>query len=367
MTGFNMRTSWKTIGNQQAGWTLIETLISAALAITLSVYLAHTLRDQAVNATVERYANWMGSYLNAVTGYMVQNPIAPPILVRNGTDWLKSNTCGGNFPAPEAFLSCNVPTNFNTPYGLAAPTVTFNYAAGQNPTANVTFGVVRDNGVADPTLAGTFVEKIEHQVTINQGYQHVNVFAAANTTLAELKSANLRAIVDNNIAADIHLRLDGSNEMTAPVLSRSTTWAMIARDNTGAENVAAEDPQSSINVNDIYNRSSDSWLSETHELAEEAYALAIRSPQFMSEVTHGTIIPKPSCPGSLSPQIFTDAPIFVGGPNSSDARLISGVRTPVVNQPNSWIVQMFILYEDSTGWEPVPSDMGRIKVTVRCS
>jgi len=366
MTRVINKAGWKSMNGQQSGWTLVETLISAAIAVTLAVYIGGVIRDQAINTAIERYGNWMGSYLNAVTGYMVQNPIAPPILVRNGTDWLKPNTCGGIFPEPDSFLSCNVPTNFNNPYGLPAPTVTFSYGAGQNPTANITFGVVRDSGDPDATLAGTFVEKIEQQVTVNQGYQNVNVFAAANTTQAELTSANLRAIIDNNLAADIHLGLDGSNEMTAPVLSRSTTWAMIARDNAGNENVAERDAQSSVNVNDVFNRSSDAWLSETHALAEEAYALAARSPQFMSEVPHGTNIPKPKCPGALSGQIFTDAPIFVGGPNSGDARLISGVRTPVIDNGGSWTVELYTLYEDSTGFEPVPADMGRVKVTVRC-
>jgi hypothetical protein len=369
MTGSKRQLNWKPLAAQQSGWTLVETIISATIAAALALYIGGLFREQAINATVERYANWMGSYVNGVTGYMVQNPTAPAVLNRVGTDWLKPNACGGTlFPNPDdAFLSCNVPTNFNTPYGMAAPQVQFVYGAGQNPTANITFGVVTDGGAADPDLAARFVSKIEQQVTVNQGYQHVNVFAAADNSQAELTSANLRAVVDNNIAADIHLRLDGSNEMTAPVLSRSTTWAMIARDNAGNENAAAEDPQSSMNVNDVFNRASDAWLSETHALAEEAYALAARSPQFMSEVPHNTNVPKPSCPGTLAPQIFTDAPIFVGGPNSSDARLISGVRTPVTDNGGSWTVQLFILYEGSSGFEPAPANMGRVKVTVRCS
>jgi type II secretory pathway pseudopilin PulG len=358
----------KIRSKKQGGFTLVETLISAVIAVSIGVYLAGLFKDQAIDSTVDRYGKWMGSYLNALTGYMVQNPVAPAVLVRNGTDWLKPNTCGGGFPEIDSFLSCNVPTNFTSPFGLASPTVTFSYAAGLNPTANVVFGVVQDNGGADSVLASLFVKKINQQVTINQGYQNVDVFAATDNTLAELQSANLRAVIDNNLAADIHLRLDGANSMTAPILSESTTWAMIARDNAGTENILAEDPQSSVNVNDVFNRSSDAWLSETHNLAEEAYALAVRAPQFMSEVVHNTVIQKPNCPGTLSAQIFTDAPIFVGGPNSGDARLISGVRTPVIDQGASWRVQLFTLYEDTPAtWQPVPPDMGRVKATVRCS
>lgn len=351
----------------QGGFALMEVLLATIIMASLIASVAHYLTREAEDQRLRQYASWMTAYVNAVAGYMAnQGSTAPSTLNRTGTDWLKPTSCGGTFTDEEALLSCSIPTNFNEPLGLNPPEVTFDYSTAELPVAEIDFGVVTVNGEIDPILASKMTLMLNQRISGEQGFQHVEVFHAADNTPAELQSANLRARVDNNIASTVYLRLDGSTTMAAPIVSKSENWAMIARDGDGNENAIAKDNEASININDAYVRSSDVWVSEVYELAEEAYALAARSPQFMSEVPHNTTITKPNCPGSMTPLIYTYPVIFTGGPDLSDTRLLGGVRKEVENNTGSWTVRLFALYENGGSWKPVPASMGRISVIAKC-
>ena len=352
---------------KQGGFALMEVLLATIIMASLIASVAHYLTREAEDQRLRQYASWISAYVNGVAGYMAtQGSTAPSTLNRTGTDWLKPTSCGGTFPDDEAQLSCSIPTNFNAPLGLAPPEVSFDYSTSALPVAEIDFGTVTFNGNADPILASRMSLILNQIISGEQGYQHVEVFHAADSTAAELQSANLRARIDNNIASTVYLRLDGSTSMAAPIVSESDNWALIARDNSGNENSSGKDSEASINVNDAYVRSSDVWVSEVYELAEEAYALAARSPQFMSEVTSGTTISKPNCPGSMTPLIYTYPVIFTGGPNPSNTRLLGGIRKTVQNLGSSWRVRMYANYENGGGWREVPNNMGRISVTAKC-
>jgi hypothetical protein len=141
---------------------------------------------------------------------------------------------------------------------------------------------------------------------------------------------------------------------------------MIARDGSGNENATPEDSTASLNFNDAFVRSSDVWVSEVYDLAEEAYALAARSPQFMSEVASNTVISKPNCPGSMTPLIYTYPVIFAGGTDPGNPRLLGGIRKTVQDLGGSWRVRIFANYENGGGWRQIPADMGRVSVTAKC-
>ncbi|MFB2351242.1 hypothetical protein, partial [Priestia megaterium] len=89
------------------------------------------------------------------------------------------------------------------------------------------------------------------------------------------------------------VRRDGNTIMTGPLIGEHDSWTIIGRDSAGNENKAPQDPIASVNVNDIFVRSAGPidgatgepvgmWVSETHELAEEAYRLAVRAPLFVT-------------------------------------------------------------------------------------
>ncbi|MGX1201047.1 hypothetical protein [Marinobacter sp. MBR-105] len=351
---------------RQKGYLLFEVAMAGVAAAGIIAGLAFYLKADSDSKVANLYGQWMAAYVNGVASFMAQQgTTAPAFASRTGTNWLKSTACGGPLPPDEALLSCSVPTNFNTPFGLAAPTVTFNFTG--SPRADISFGIVRDGAnQPDVTMAAMLSEEINRRLDYF-GYQHVSAFHALPDS-SDITSANLRAVVDNQIQGTVFLRLDGNSTMSAPVVSNSSTWALIARDQAGNENSAPQDPEASANVNDVYLRSSNAWLSETHTLAEEAYRLAARSPQFMTEVASNTTVPKPVCPAGLTPQIFTYPVIFVGGANTSNTRFVAGVRTPVENvNATTWRVRLFILYEQSAGWQEAPATMGRVSVTTRCS
>src|SRR5690554_3934898 len=264
---------------RQKGYLLMEALIALAVVGTITLMMTRMFNEQRENQEIQRQTQWMAQYLNGIAGYMAQQgPIEPSILTRNGTDWLKSVDCGGSFPAEDAFLSCAVPTDFNESYGLGAPEVTFDYT--MSPRASINFGIViiKPSGEPNPRLASKLSAAMREHVR-SAGYQHVEVFHSLPDN-SDIADASLRAVVDSQFAADIHLRIDGMNEMKGPILTEHDGWALIARAEDGSENQAPQNSAGSINVNDAFVRASGDdgyWASETHAIAEEALRLAAQS------------------------------------------------------------------------------------------
>ncbi|TBW57373.1 hypothetical protein EZI54_06870 [Marinobacter halodurans] len=366
-----------TSPNKEKGSFLIGAMIFVAAIGAMLVLLRKTMNETQEQAQTERQGRYMADYLNALAGFMADTGQTPPdpsaiaglsaagpnTFTASGTEWLKNNTCGGSFDPDESFLGCSLPANFANFYGLGAPIVTFDYTS--QPRATISFGIVQDNG-PDPIKAGALVRVIGKHLEA-AGYQHINVFHIANADNSDVLSANLRAEIDSQSASDIYVRRDGVGEMTGPLLTRHDNWALIARDKDGNETSAEQDPKSSVNINDGYVRSAGAWLSETHKLAEEAYARAIQSPQFMTEGPSGTTVDKPSCPGSLTPQIFATPSVFIGGTASGSNRFMSGVKRIVTDNGSSWTVRLYMQYDGSSGWREVPVQKGRVKITTKCS
>lgn len=369
-------------GRRQSGGFLFIAMVFVAV-VGSSVAIMQTMLEQRREADHrDRQGRYMADYLNAVAGFMAEQGQTAPdpdeidglsstggdSFEATGTDWLKSETCGGDFPEDEAHLGCNVPSNFNLRYGLSEPVVTFDYTT--QPQAAIEFGTVQDNG-PDPITAGGLVRVINRHLEA-AGYQHINVFHMDEADNSDLGEGELEAEINSQSASDIYVRRDGTGKMTGPLTTEHDNWAMIARDEDGDEVAEAKSAKGSVNVNDSYVRANEAWVSETHELAEEAYTMASKSPQFMSVVESPATIEKPDCPGGLSPQLFVDPIVFLGGQSSGDQRLLYGVRTVVNESSDSWEAVLETNYDDGSsggsGWERVNDpDYGRIKVTTKCS
>lgn len=380
-----------TSPRKQSGFALAELMVASIVAATLLASIALYLNDQRKERIAGEYAAWVAQYVNAVASYMSSQGLTPPgTLIQNGTDWLKSNTCGGIQPPDNYFLACSVPTNFNNGYNLGAPRVTFDWSTPVAPTATLAFGVVQSGGQPNPKMAALIASEVNKRLETD-GFNHANVFTIDPAILpadpnfqTEVTSANLRGTIDSSIQSTVFVRRDGNTVMTGSLISEHDSWSLIARDSTGAENTAPQDPIASTNVNDVFVRSAGPidavtglptgiWASETYELAEEAYRLAVRAPLFVSNIRSGDSVSKPTCPAPMQPLIYAQPAGFIGGPNLTDARLISGVRTRINDNGASWRIFMDILYEGGAGFQTIPpppapqSDMGLIQVTVKCS
>jgi len=363
--------------HSNAGFALAELMLTMTVAAVFFAGAATFISKQRTEQAANEQAMWIAQYVNGLAAYMSIQGVTPPAtLTVNGTDWLKSTVCGGLQPPSDYLLSCDIPTNFNGSYGMPAPSVTFDWSVPTGPRADITFGSVRSGGLPSAKIAALLASSINSRLEVD-GYIHASVFsidggidpvANPGAFRASIIAANLTGSITSSITSTVFVRRDGNTVMKGPLVTEHDNWAMIARDEAGNENAAAQSNIASANVNDVYVRSNAAWASETHALAEEAYRLAVRTPQFMTEVPSATIIPQPSCPAGLTAQIFTYPVIFVGGASTASTRFIAGIRTPVdIVSAVTWRVRMFILYEGSASWEEAPSDMGRISVTTRCS
>lgn len=366
--------------NRQGGFTLIETLVSSVIALSIIAALATALRDANEARDQAADGSRLSQYINGIAAYMAaQGAVAPANLDRDGTDWLKSVDCGGLQPADNYFLPCNIPNDFNGDYGLGQPNVRFDWSEPRVPEAAITFGEIQNvSGDPDPATAAVLVEEINARLN-SDGYQFAEAFivdpgvAGGAAASAELQQANLRAFVDLAIESTTFVRLDGNSIMRGALVTENDSWAVITRDENGNENTDPVDPKASLNVNDTYVRSVDAWASETHELAEEAYRVAIRSPLFVSNVRSGTTISKPNCPSPLVRRISAVPAGFVGGPSPSDPRYIAGARTRVDETAANYTVYLDLLYDGESDFKTVPSppdpasNMGLINVTIKCS
>lgn len=371
---------------RNGGFALAELLLAAMMAATLFAAVAMVLQEQRQDRTITERAGWMAQYVNAVAAYMAAQGATPPAnLTQDGTDWLKSRTCTGNpahMPPDAYFLACNVPTNFNQVYDLGAtalgePRVVFDWATTPTaPTATIDFGTVQTGGEANAKIAASLAAEINRKLEAD-AYEFISAFTVdldavdlsdAAAVNAAVTSANLRAEIDTSIESTTFVRRDGNTVMTGPLINENDNWSLIGRDSDGIENANPQDPIASANLNDLYIRASDTWLSETHELAEEAYRLAIRSPLLVASVRSGTTITKPGCPAPLTPEIIATPAGFLGG-DTANTKLLAGVRTRVVNSAGSWRIWMDTSYDGSGGFTPVPnnSDIGLIQVTVKCT
>lgn len=382
--------------HKSKGFALAELLLATMIASSLFVATALMFEQQRRDRAVTEYAEWMAQYVNGVAGYMsakgVNDPgSAPAGSTRSGTDWLKHSSCklgsgadptqtdvdlvaDVNPPDPPGaditFLSCKVPVNFNNVYGLIAPKVVFDWSAPSTPSAEITFGVIEPSGEPDTQLAAELAAEINRRLEVD-GYEHASAFIIdpslpASGSAADAKTANLRASIDASIESTVFVRRDGNTVMTGPLRSRHDDWALVARDQNGDVVTSPRDSKASADLNDAFIRSNDAWLSQTHELAVDAYKMAARAPQYMTVAEPGDTITKPVCATSgMTPQIFT-FPIsvkdFSGSPAAS--QYLGGVRASATS---AWVVAMEVFDIGSGSWRAATvQDEAKIGVITRC-
>lgn len=361
---------------KQSGFTLAELTISTMIASSLIAGIALYLKEQQDDRDRTLRATWMAQYVNAVAAFMAnrEDPTAADNRTLNGTDWLKSTACGGSQPDDAYYLSCDVPTNFNADYGLPAPRAIFTESETRTPQAAITFGVVQDaGGRPDTVKAAALSEEINRRLRVD-GYEHAGAFILSPNTTApanianELGQANLRAFVDSSINSTVFVRLDGNSIMKGTLINQNDSWAVIARDSGGGEIADPANPTASLNLNDIFVRSTGMWASEIHELAEEAYRIAVRSPVFEATIRSGETITGLGCPSPLAPQVTAVPAGFVGGPEPTDPRFLAGVRIITDKTGNTYRFTMETLHDGQGDWVDIATPtMGAIKVTMKCS
>lgn len=103
------------------------------------------------------------------------------------------------------------------------------------------------------------------------------------------------------------------------------------------------------------------YLFGARDVATETGQTLLNSVQFATAANPGDLIRKPTCPGSMTPRIFT----ALSRVSSPSGRALHGVQLPVDELTDSWRVRAVIT--GSGGEESASSDTATIAVFVKCS
>ena len=103
------------------------------------------------------------------------------------------------------------------------------------------------------------------------------------------------------------------------------------------------------------------YLFGARDVATETGQTLLNSVQFATAASSGDLIRKPTCPGSMTPRIFT----ALSRVSSPSGRALHGIQLPVDDLTDSWRVRAVIT--GSGGEESATSDTATIAVFVKCS
>ena len=103
------------------------------------------------------------------------------------------------------------------------------------------------------------------------------------------------------------------------------------------------------------------YLFGARDVATETGQTLLNSVQFATAANSGDLIRKPTCPGSMTPRIFT----ALNQVSSPSGRALHGIQLPVDDLTDSWRVRAVIT--GSGGEESATSDTATIAVFVKCS
>lgn len=103
------------------------------------------------------------------------------------------------------------------------------------------------------------------------------------------------------------------------------------------------------------------YLFGARDVATETGQTLLNSVQFATTARSGDLIRKPTCPGSMTPRIFT----ALNRVSSPSGRALHGIQLPVDNLTGSWRVRAVIT--GSGGEERATSNTATIAVFVKCS
>ena len=103
------------------------------------------------------------------------------------------------------------------------------------------------------------------------------------------------------------------------------------------------------------------YLFGARDVATETGQTLVNSVQYATAASPGDLIRKPTCPGDMTPRIFT----ALSRVSSTSGRALHGIQLPVDDLTDAWRVRAVIT--GSGGNENASSDTATIAVFVKCS
>lgn len=356
----------------QRGFSLVELAIVLTIGAIITAIALQSKTKEAVIGNAASSAHYAVMYAKAVADYTSINQSAiSDGDTYTGTEWLKHVDCGAGVGLdPEHhYLPCDFDATLRLGFGLSEPTVTYTVAPGALPQGTIDFGQVDGSwsGVPAAVIAAEIINKANEQVTDN-----LSTYLSFNLP-DDTMDGSVIATVDRGTPYPF-MRLDAPDPIVGTLVSRQDGWALFTQDSTEANFVGEAQNRASINVNDVYVRSSNSeagaWVSDTHKIAENAYEkaeiaerLAKEAVRFETMASSGDPVLKPACDAGYIPQIFVSTGSFISPTNDE----LVGIDAYAIDNGASWTVVIEALSANNNGWQNLLPSQGKIKVSTKCT
>lgn len=361
----------------QKGFSLLELSIVLTIGLFVSALALEDKATEYAKEKVKTEAHHAVKYAQGVADFLSVNPNAAAA-VNTGSAWLKDKAICGIAVASGTYahLPCLFPDTLGL--GLGAPKVTID-DTGPISTAVINFGTIDTSLHVTPGLAAADLANYANAITEDNLNSYINFVKEDPNPGAPVGNVVANIDMINN---NIYLRTDGTGFMSGKLKMQDTAitahddWAIIGTDSTGSLNSAAKSSVSSANFNDVYIRSEGVWLSETHQLALDAFDLATEakaqsdeSLRFVTVASHGDVINKPTCSAGLTPQFFSAQANVVT--DTVNPQPLSGLEAWAIDNGASWTVQLRAFDPSAGGgtgaWVDVDSTRGSATIFIKCS
>jgi hypothetical protein len=213
---------------KQSGFVFITTLLSISLFVgVFATYLEYLERER-LDSRARAAGFEFHGFNNGVLRYISDLGTVVPTGVQTGTAFLKSSTCAVAGLATDHYLPCDFPDN-NTFGGTYSVNIQIlgGLITGTTSVPWPRYVAANRGDLAIPMLMAAASGREQRDASVNPS---LNGWVTYRNHASTTASQSIQASVSNAPSLDVHLRIDGSNDMQA-------TLGMNNNDITGVDNL----------------------------------------------------------------------------------------------------------------------------------
>jgi hypothetical protein len=198
---------------KQSGFVLLGTLLSITLFAAVFAVYSGVLEKERLDSRARAAGLEFHGYNNGVLRYLSDLGITAPTGIQTGTAFLKSNTCASPGLATLHYLPCDFPDSngFRGTYTLDIQ-ILGGLITGTTSVPWPRYVAVDRGDLAIPMLMAASSGREQRDASVNPS---LNGWVTYRNHASTIASKSIQASVSNAPSLDVHLRVDGSNNLQA--------------------------------------------------------------------------------------------------------------------------------------------------------